>query len=55
MGFVNTMDQNSVKYRHDMWMKKWWSSPFAWMVDVVFQNAQMLYRINKDEDDESVS
>ena len=25
------------------------------MVDVVFQNAQMLYRINKDEDDESLS
>ena len=35
-------------------MKKWWWSPFVWMVDVVLQGARVLYCINKDEGDESL-
>ena len=35
-------------------MKKWWWFPFVWMVDVVIQGAWVLYRINKDKDDESL-
>ena len=34
--------------------KKWWWFPFAWKVDVVFQGVWILYRINKDEGDESL-
>ena len=49
------MDQNLAKYRIGIWMKKWWWSPFVWMVDVVFQGAWVLYRINKDEGDKSLS
>ena len=33
-------------------MKKWWWFPFVCMVDVVFQGAWVLYRINKDKGDE---
>ena len=40
-------------------MKKWWWFPFAYMFDVsmlnvVLQNAWVLYHINKDEVDESL-
>ena len=35
--------------------KRWWWSLFAWLVDVVLQQARMLHRINNDEGDESLS
>ena len=41
-------------YRIGIQMKKWWWSPFVWMVDVVLQGARVLHRINKDEGDESL-
>ena len=34
-------------------MKKWWWFPFVGMVDVILQGAWVLYRINKDEGDET--
>ena len=52
--FVNRMDQNMAKYRIGIWIKKWWVSPFVWMIDVVLQVVWILYRINKDEGDESL-
>ena len=54
MGFVNRMGQKVAKYRTDIPMKKWWLFPFVWMVDVVLQGVRALYRINKDENDESL-
>ena len=54
MGFVNRMDQSVANYRIGIQMKKWWWSPFVWMVDVVLQGARVLHRINKDEGDESL-
>ena len=54
MGFVNRMKQNVIQYRIGIRMKKWRWSPFIWVIDVVFQGAWVLYRINKDEDDESL-
>ena len=35
-------------------MKKWCWSPFVWVVDVVPQDAWVLYRINKDEGDKTL-
>ena len=35
-------------------MKKWWSFPFVWMVDVLIQGAWVLYRNNKDKGDASL-
>ena len=35
MGFVSRMDKNVAKYRIGIQMKKWWWSPFVWMVDKV--------------------
>ena len=35
-------------------MQKWWWSSFVWMLDVVLQGVWVLYRINKDEGDESL-
>ena len=35
-------------------MKKWWWSLFVGMVDVVSQGAPVLYRINKNEGNESL-
>ena len=55
MGFVNRMSQKVPKYMTDLPMKKWWLFPFAWMVDVVLQGVRALYRINKDENVESLS
>ena len=37
MGFVNRMDQNVFKYRLGIRMKKWWWSPFVWMVMLLFR------------------
>ena len=54
VGFVNRMDQSVANYRIGIQMKKWWWSPFVWMVDVVLQGARVLHRINKDEGDESL-
>ena len=54
MGFVNRMDQSMANYRIGIQMKKWWWSPFVWMVDVVLEDARVLRRINKDEGDESL-
>ena len=54
MGFVNRMDQDVGNYRIGIRIKKWWWSPFVWMVVVVTQGAWVLYQINKDEGDESV-
>ena len=34
--------------------EKWWLSPFVWMVDVVLQGVWVLYRVNKDEGNESL-
>ena len=55
MGFVDRMDQNVAKYRIGIRMKKWWWAPFAWMIDVALQNAWVLHRINKDQEDVSLS
>ena len=33
-------------------MKKWWWSPFVRMVGAVLQSVWLLYRINKDKDNE---
>ena len=49
MDFVNRMDQSVDNYRIEIQMKKWWWSPFVWMVDVVLHGARVLYRINKRE------
>ena len=54
MGFVKRMEQNVAKYRIGIQMKKCWWSPFARMIDVVLQGMWVLYRNNKDEDDESL-
>ena len=54
VGFVNRMDQSAANYTIGIQMKKRWWSPFVWMVDVVIQGTRVLYRINKDEDDESL-
>ena len=35
-------------------MKQWWWFPFVWTVDVFIQGALVLYRINKDKDNESL-
>ena len=34
--------------------EKWWLSPFVWMVDVVLHGVWVLYRVNKDEGNESL-
>ena len=57
--FFQRMDQSVSKYKTGIRMKKWWWSPFAYMVDVlmldvVLQNAWVLFHINKDEVDESL-
>ena len=36
-------------------MKKWWWAPFAWMVDVVLQNAWILHQVNNEDSDSSYS
>ena len=54
MDFFDRIDQNVSKYKIGIRMKKWWWSPFAYLVDVVLQSAWVLYHINKDESDESL-
>ena len=46
--------QSVANYRIGIRMRKWWWIPFVWMVDVVLQGAWVLYRVRKDEDDESL-
>ena len=55
MGFANIIDQKVAKYRIGIQMRNrgWWFL-FVWMVDVVLQGVWVLYRINKDESDESL-
>ena len=54
MGFVNRMDQSVANYRIGVQMKRLGWSPFVWMLDTALQGARVLYRINKDEGDESL-
>ena len=54
MVFLETIDQNVSKYRTGILIKKWWWYLFAEMVDIVLQNAWMLYHIRKDEGVESI-
>ena len=52
MGFVNRMEQwPGICIR----MKKWWWCSCVSMVDVVIQGVWVLYRINKDKGNESLS
>ena len=43
MGLVDRMDQTLAKFITGICMKEWWCSPFALMVDAIFQNERMLY------------
>ena len=52
--FVNRMDQNVAKCRIGTRMKKWWWSPFVWVIDFVLHGTWVFYRINRDEGDESL-
>ena len=54
MDFANRMDQKVAKCMIGILMKKWWWSPFVWMVNVVLHGVRVLHRINKDKDDESL-
>ena len=54
MRFINRMDQSMANYRTGIQVKKWWWSPFVWMVNVALQFVRVLNRINKDVGDESV-
>ena len=54
MSLVNRMDQNVAKYRTGIRMKKRWWFLFVWVIDVALQGAWLLYRIKKDEGDESL-
>ena len=54
MAFVNRMNLNVDKYRTGIQMKKSRCSLFVSILDVVLQSVWVLYRINKDEADESV-
>ena len=52
MGFVNRVDQDVAKY--------WYPNEtmvavlIFWMVDVVIQDASVLYRVNEDKGDDSL-
>ena len=54
MGLVSRMGQNMAKYRIGIRIKKCWWFPFFWVIDGFHQSAWVLYRINKDEADESL-
>ena len=41
------MDKNLAKYRFGVLIKKWWWSPFVWMVDVALQSVWVLHCIKK--------
>ena len=46
--------QSVANYKIGIQMRKWWWSPFFWIVDIVLQGASVLNRNNKDEGDESL-
>ena len=46
------MDQSVANRRIGIRIKKWWWSPFAWIVDVALQGTWVLYRVNEEEGDE---
>ena len=50
MGGVDRCDQNVAAYRICIRGKKWWSL-FAWIPDMVMQNAWLIYRTYKQDDD----
>ena len=50
-GGVDRADQNIAAYRIAIRSKKWWWALFAWIPDMVVQNAWTLYRINKEDGD----
>ena len=47
MGGVDRADQNVAAYRIGVRSKKWWWPLFAWIPDMVMQNAWVLYRQQK--------
>ena len=47
MGGVDRADENIVAYRISCRSKKWWWALFAWVPDIIMQNAWILYRKNK--------
>ena len=51
MGGVDRCDQNISTYRISMRGKKWWWALFAWVPDMIVQNAWNLYRYHKQECD----
>lgn len=51
MGGVDRADQNVSQYRICIRSKKWWWALFAWVPDVVLQNAWILYRKYKKPSD----
>ena len=53
MGFVN-VPERFTKHRIGIRMKKWRWSSFVWVINIVLQGTWVLYRINKDEGDESL-
>ena len=44
MGGVNCMDQNIATYRISIRSRKWWWPLFAYLLDVVMQNAWIIYQ-----------
>ena len=53
MGGVDRADQNVSAYRISIRSNKWWWPLFAWVPDMVVQNAWFLYRKNKAPNDPS--
>ena len=53
MGGVDRADQNISTYRIGIRSKKWWWPLFAWIPDMVMQNAWLLYRKFKKPEDQS--
>lgn len=54
MGGVDRADQNISSYRISIRSKKWWWPLFVWVPDMIMQNAWILYRLNKEPDDENL-
>ena len=50
-GGVDRADQNIATYRISIRIKKWWWPLFVWVPDMIMQNAWLLYRAHKGEDD----
>ena len=51
MGGVDRADQNISSYRIGIRSKKWWLPLFAWIPDMVMQNAWILYKKYKGKND----